>query len=101
MTLRVTRSAFLHTRVSHNESTSGKNRYSNQGLIFGDNISNFFLPPNQMRAHGVTFSNILKKFDSSLTHAVIDNVDDGDGQITLPLKLKGVISYLDKENPGD
>ena len=54
-----------------------------------------------MRAHGITVSDIPKQFDSTLSHSIIANVDDGDELITLPLKLKlkGVISYLDIEHP--
>ena len=54
-----------------------------------------------MRVHGVTVSNIPKKIDITSSHTIIANVHYVDELIILPLKLKGVISYLDTENPGD
>ena len=71
----------------------------NQALIFGDKIQNSLLTPNQMRSNGVTVSDVPKQFDSSSAHAIIATVDDNGEKVTLPLRLRGVISFLDTEHP--
>ena len=72
-----------------------------QALIFGVKISNSLLTPNKMEAHGVTISNAPKQIDRDSNHTIIANINGGDELITLPLRLKGAIYYLDTEHPGD
>ena len=63
------------------------------GFIFEDNMINYLLTPNQMRSHGVIVSDAPKRFDCSSSHAIIATVGDSEYKVTLPLRLRGVISY--------
>ena len=59
----------------------------NQALIFGNTIQHLLLTFNQMSAHGVTTCDV-----PTFNRVIFD--DDGENA-TLPLRLRGVISFSD------
>ena len=70
----------------------------NEGLIFGDRLENTLLTPNQMRSNGITVEDTPTQFDRRSRHTIVGADDHGD-DVTLPLTLRGVISYLSTRYP--
>ena len=69
----------------------------NQSLAFCDGVKDSLINPNQLRDNGLIVKDVPKHLshDGSSRHAII--VPDLD--LELPLKLNGVISYLDTRLP--
>ena len=73
----------------------------NEALIFGDRLKFYLINPNQIRDHDATVSDVPKQFDRASSHSVI-GVDCRKGQsVSLPLCLRGIISYLPTAFPAD
>ena len=70
----------------------------NEGLIFGERLENTLLTPNQMRSNGTTVEDTPTQFDRRSRHAIVGTDDHGD-EVTLPLILRGIISYLPTHYP--
>ncbi len=68
----------------------------NQCLYFGDRLPNSLLNPNQLRANGLTVHDTPQQYDRNSTHSVMI---PGTSPTTLPLRMRGVISYLDTRKP--
>ena len=69
----------------------------NEGLYFGDRLNHSLLCPNQLRAHGVEVKDAPKHLDNESSHAIYSDQDD----LTIPLRLRGVISLFDTHKPTD
>ena len=67
----------------------------NEGLYFGDHLNHSLLCPNQLRAHGVEVKDAPKHLDNESSHAIRSDQDD----LTIPLRLRGVISLFDTHKP--
>jgi len=67
----------------------------NQALYFGDLLSHALLNPNQLRANDATVDDIPKHLSSKSMHSITINEEN----FSIPLKLKGVISYFDVRTP--
>jgi hypothetical protein len=68
----------------------------NEALYFGDRMDHSLLCPNQLRDFGLIVNDVLKRYDADSSHSIIIP-----GQIELPLKMQGVISYLETRKPTD
>ena len=69
----------------------------NQWLYFGDRLAHSLVCPNQLRSNGITVSDVPKQFDQNSFHAI----DVPDENLTIPLHLKGVISFFDSHKPSE
>jgi hypothetical protein len=67
----------------------------NQALYFGKNLSHILLNPNQLRFNNVTVDDVPRHLSDTSTHSIIVN----DNNLTIPLKLNGIISYFDARTP--
>ena len=67
----------------------------NQALYFDNNLSHILLNPNQMRSNNVTVDDVPRHLSSKSSHSIIVH----DENLTLPLKLNGVISYFNARTP--
>lgn len=68
-----------------------------EALYFGDRLNHSLLCPNQLRAHGVTVKDTPMMFDKESPHEI--RSDDGD--LTIPLRLNGVMSLFDTHKPSE
>ncbi len=50
--------------------------------------------PNQLRSHGLIINDIPRAFDRDSSHSIIIP-----GKLELPLKTRGVLSYLQTRRP--
>ena len=66
-----------------------------EALFFGDRMAHTLLNPNQLRAHGLAVYDTPTQFDLGSPHHIHDPVTD----VTIPLYLRGVISYFDSHLP--
>jgi len=66
----------------------------NEALYFGDRMPYSLLCPNQLRHNGVTVNDTPKVFDSASSHSITLP-----GKLNLPLRMRGVISYLPTRKP--
>ena len=66
-----------------------------QGIYLGDELKHSLVNPNQLRANGVQVDDCPSQFDPKSTHSIIIN----DPEITIPLKLHGIISYFHSRRP--
>jgi hypothetical protein len=67
-----------------------------EALYFGERIEYSLLCPNQLRYNGVIVNDIPQVFDSKSSHSIIIP-----GQLELPLKMRGVLSYLEMRKPSE
>jgi hypothetical protein len=67
----------------------------NEALYFGNRMNHSLLCPNQLRDFGLIVNDVPKSYDATSSHSIIIP----DGQIELPLKMRGVISYLETRKP--
>mgnify|MGYP001233249372 CR=1 FL=1 len=72
----------------------------NEALVFGDRLKSSLINPNQLRANGVTVSDISRQFDKKSTHSTL-GIDQRGRMVDLPLSLRGIISYLLTVYPTD
>jgi len=68
----------------------------NQALYFGDQLDEILLNPNQLREYGHTVNDVPKHLGGT-THSII--IDDQ--QYSIPLELRGIISYFSVRTPTD
>jgi hypothetical protein len=66
----------------------------NEALYFGDRMPYSLLCPNQLRHNGVSVNDVPKFFNSTSSHSIIIP-----GKLDLPLRMRGVISYLPTRKP--
>jgi hypothetical protein len=67
-----------------------------QFLYFGDCMPVTLLNGNQMRANGHIVEDVPKQLDESSGHSMTTSCG-----LTIPLKLKGVLSYIPMRKPTD
>jgi hypothetical protein len=67
----------------------------NQALYFGDALSNVLLNPNQLWLNNITVDDVPKHLSTKSTHSIIINEEN----LTIPLKLNGIISYFNARTP--
>jgi len=68
----------------------------NQVLYFRDQLDNFLLNPNQLRAHGITVDDVPKCLSKGKsTHSIIIHGEN----INIPLNLNDIISYFPIRTP--
>jgi len=65
-----------------------------EALYFGDWMPYSLLYPNQLRHNGVSVNDVPKFFNSTSSHSIIIP-----GKLDLPLRMRGVISYLPTRKP--
>lgn len=70
----------------------------NQALYFGDSLPHILLNPNQMRTHGVRVEDVPKHLSQGKSSHSIYFEDE---KVTIPLRLKGCISYFTVRTPND
>ena len=70
-----------------------------QALYFGDKMSASLLCPNQIRANGNKVQDVPCQYDTDSPHGITFIDDETDEQLFIPLKMDGVISYLDSRQP--
>ena len=66
-----------------------------EALYFGDRLEHTLLNPNQLRVNGLLVRDIPLQFPESSSHSIYFPLTGMD----LPLKMDGVISYLDTRKP--
>jgi hypothetical protein len=69
-----------------------------QAIYMGDRMQTSLLCPNQLRANNIRVDDIPKHLaphDQPSTHSIMCHDED----LTLPLSLKGIISYIDTRTP--
>jgi len=66
----------------------------NEALYFGDRMPHSLICPNQLRSHGLIVNDIPKVFDKESSHSIIIP-----GKLELPLRTRGVLSYLQTRKP--
>jgi hypothetical protein len=66
-----------------------------EALYFGDAIKQTLLRPNQMHAHGLKVQDTPRQFDKGSAHSIEFPTHD----LSLPLSMEGVISYLPTQKP--
>ena len=71
-----------------------------QHLYFGDRMNHSLWNPNQIRNHDGKVYDCPKQFDMD-SPFVIELMDDEDKVFEIPLKLHGVIQYIDTHYPSD
>jgi hypothetical protein len=62
-----------------------------QWLYFGERLAHSLICPNQLRLNGITISDVPKQFNQNLKHSI----DVPDKDFTIPLEMRGVISFFD------
>jgi hypothetical protein len=67
----------------------------NQGLYFGDSLSNSLINPNQMRMNGEEVDDVPKHLSSKSTHSIYIP----EHNLKIPLSMRGVISYIPVRKP--
>ena len=70
-----------------------------QALYFGDKMKASLLCPNQIRATGNRVEDVPCQYDNSSRHGITFLDDESDTTLFVPLKLDGIISYLDTRQP--
>jgi hypothetical protein len=68
----------------------------NEALYFGDRMSYSLLCPNQLRFNGIIVNDTPTIFDPKSSHSIIIP-----GELELPLKMRGVLSYLETRKPSE
>jgi len=68
----------------------------NEALYFGDWMPYSLLCPNQLRHNGLIVNDIPRAFDFNSSHSIIIP-----NKVNLPLKTRGVMSYLPTRKPTD
>jgi hypothetical protein len=68
----------------------------NEMLYFGSRMSYSLICPNQLRHNGIIVDDVPKAFDPTSTQSIV--IPDA---LTLPLKMRGVLSYLPTRKPTD
>ena len=72
----------------------------NQALLFGDRLDHSLLCPNQLRFFGQKVDDVPVQFDRDSTHSITLRSELADDkQVTIPLMLKGVVSYFTSYYP--
>jgi hypothetical protein len=66
----------------------------NEALYFGDRMEHSLLCPNQMRCNGVVVNDVPPMFSPNQPHSIIIP-----GRLEIPLKMRGVMSYIDTCKP--
>lgn len=66
----------------------------NQALYFGNQLDEVLLNPNQLHAYGSIVNNVPKHLGGT-SHSI--SIPDND--LTIPLKLRGIVSYFPARNP--
>lgn len=66
----------------------------NEALYFGDRMEYSLLCPNQMRCNGVVVNDVPPMFSPNQPHSIIIP-----GRLEIPLKMRGVMSYIDTRKP--
>ena len=67
-----------------------------EALFFGERMKHSLICPNQLRAHGATVEDVPRQFDKKSRHAIrLPN----DPPTTIPLVLRGIISYFETTKP--
>ena len=67
-----------------------------EALVLGDRLKLSMDNRNQTRSHGFTSFNVLRQFDKKYIHSIVRIEKKPEDTITLPISLRGVISYLHK-----
>lgn len=68
----------------------------NEALFFGKRMKHSLINPNQLRANGTEVDDCPRQFRLSSRHAIRLK---GDPPVTIPLKMRGVISCFDTTRP--
>lgn len=72
----------------------------NQALLFGDRLDHSLLCPNQLRFFGHKVDDVPVQFDHTSTHSIhLRSELPDDNEVTLPLMIKGVVSYFTSHYP--
>ncbi len=67
----------------------------NQALYFGDELSHILLNPNQMRSFNVKVEDVPRHLLQESSHSIMVEA----ANLTIPLKLHGIISYFNARTP--
>ena len=70
-----------------------------EAIYFGSRMKHTLLCPNQMRDNGIQVEDTPCQFDSQSRHAIIIPKTDADPELTLPLELRGIISFIPTRLP--
>jgi hypothetical protein len=68
----------------------------NEALYFGSRMPYSLLCPNQLRHNGLIVNDTPRAYDPTSSHSIILP-----GELNLPLKTRGVLSYLQTRRPTD
>jgi hypothetical protein len=68
-----------------------------EAFYFGERMPHSLLCPNQLRDNGIIVHDCPKYYDNTSSHSI--TVPCSDGDIELPLQMRGTISYLDTRKP--
>jgi hypothetical protein len=72
----------------------------NQALLFGDRLDHSLLCPNQLRHFGHKVDDVPVQFDRDSTHSILLRSEvAASNEVTIPLMLKGVVSYFTSHYP--
>ena len=72
----------------------------NQVLLFGDRLDHSLLCPNQLRHFGHKVDDVPVQFDRDSTHSILLRSEvAASNEVTIPLMLKGVVSYFTSHYP--
>jgi hypothetical protein len=66
----------------------------NEALFFGERMTYLLLCPNQMRCNGLIVNDVPPLFNPDFPHSIVIP-----GKLELPLKMRGVMSYLETHKP--
>ena len=70
-----------------------------QVLYFGTKMSASLLCPNQLRANGNKVQDVPCQYDTDSPYGLTFIDDEATENLFIPLKMDGVISYLDSQQP--
>ena len=72
-----------------------------QSLYFGDKLDHSLLCPNQIRDNGNCVEGTPRQFDPRSLHGIMIQAHGRLNSLFIPLKMQGVVSYLDTRKPND
>ena len=70
-----------------------------QSLYFGEKLNHSLLCPNQTRDNGNKVEDTPRQYDRSSSHGITIAADGKLPSLFMPLKMQGVISYIDTRKP--